>query len=259
MYTDKLLANNLLGITGKDDEALNKLFKEERKFSLIVYKEIEAFGIKGNFDYEHLKKIHKELFKRVYSIAGQDRVDLGFKNISFGKVAPDGELCTFQDGKTLKESAKTIFNDLKKDNYLKDLNFDEFTNRGAEFFIKLNTLHPFIEGNGRTQRLFMTQLSKEAGYNLSFENVSDNDMALASSFAMFGNKRQFKEMFKACCSPLDKEQSKEQDTTTNNISQNNTKTQTTSLISQRLAACKEQQNSIKQDKENKNKSRGMRR
>ncbi|MDR1529932.1 MAG: Fic family protein [Burkholderiales bacterium] len=37
------------------------------------------YSIKGNFDYEHLKKIHEELFKEVYYFAGKERTIEIFK------------------------------------------------------------------------------------------------------------------------------------------------------------------------------------
>jgi fido (protein-threonine AMPylation protein) len=45
---------------------------------------------------------------------------------------------------------------------------------------RLNQIHPFREGNGRTQRLFVEQLASNAGYDLDFSHVSENDMRNAS-------------------------------------------------------------------------------
>lgn len=45
---------------------------------------------------------------------------------------------------------------------------------------RLNQIHPFREGNGRTQRLFVEQLASNAGCDLDFSHVSENDMRNAS-------------------------------------------------------------------------------
>lgn len=40
--------------------------------------------------------------------------------------------------------------------------------------------HPFREGNGRTQRAFLRQLAREAGYDLDWSGV-DRDTNIAAS------------------------------------------------------------------------------
>ena len=36
---------------------------------------------------------------------------------------------------------------------------------------EVNAFHPFREGNGRTQRAFLGQLARDAGYRLRWEHV----------------------------------------------------------------------------------------
>jgi cell filamentation protein len=36
---------------------------------------------------------------------------------------------------------------------------------------EVNALHPFREGNGRTQRAFLSHLARDAGYRLRWEHV----------------------------------------------------------------------------------------
>ena len=44
----------------------------------------------------------------------------------------------------------------------------------------MNHLHPFREGNGRTQRIFFSQLSGRAGYLLRWDRISAEENAAAS-------------------------------------------------------------------------------
>ncbi|WP_202930845.1 hypothetical protein [Campylobacter fetus] len=69
-----LLASNLVG--AKDLKDLN--IKER---AITPRKELELINnpIKGNFDYQHLKDIHKKLFEDVYIFAGFDRADIGLQ------------------------------------------------------------------------------------------------------------------------------------------------------------------------------------
>lgn len=50
----------------------------------------------------------------------------------------------------------------------------------------VNYLHPFREGNGRTQRLFFRQLAERFGYHLDFSAVDSELMMLATIHAASG-------------------------------------------------------------------------
>lgn len=43
-----------------------------------------------------------------------------------------------------------------------------------------NMLHPFREGNGRTQRVFLSQLAQNAGYMLNFAKI-DGDLLMIAT------------------------------------------------------------------------------
>jgi cell filamentation protein len=44
----------------------------------------------------------------------------------------------------------------------------------------LNTIHPFREGNGRTQREFIRELAAEAGHRINWNRVTRAQMVDAS-------------------------------------------------------------------------------
>ncbi|EAI7584198.1 cell filamentation protein Fic [Campylobacter coli] len=167
----RLITDNKLGI--KDE----KLFdKESRKYTSQRIDELITSPIKGNFDYQHLKNIHKALFEDVYTWAGQDRMQMGLKE-KFAKYAPNGAIINFVPGKELDKYSKIIFDELAKNNYLKnskDLN--HFAKNLAKFMGEINALHPFREGNGRTQRIFLNELAKNAGYKLDLNLISKHKM-----------------------------------------------------------------------------------
>lgn len=68
--------------------------------------------------------------------------------------------------------AHKLFSQLKQKHFFAHLSFDEFCLEMAEFYIELNMIHAFREGNGRTQRLLFEHLAIFCGYNLSFKGVS---------------------------------------------------------------------------------------
>ncbi|EAH5118086.1 cell filamentation protein Fic [Campylobacter coli] len=161
-------------------KSLDELFRKERMITNKKALELGKNPIKGNFDYQHLKDIHKALFEDVYTWAGQDRMQMGLKE-KFAKYAPNGAIINFVPGKELDKYSKIIFDELAKNNYLKnskDLN--HFAKNLAKFMGEINALHPFREGNGRTQRIFLNELAKNAGYKLDLNLIPKDKMIMAS-------------------------------------------------------------------------------
>lgn len=175
-FDKELLSSNLVGA-----KTLEELFKIERDITFAKQTVIRKNGIKGNFDYEHLKAIHKELFKDIYAWAGMDRYSIGYRDV-FRKGDTE-----FTHGKRLPEVADKLFDALKDENYFKDLNKEDMIKSLASFLNGVNVLHPFREGNGRTQRLFIEELAKNAGYTLNLSNVSKNIIIQASIQGAKGN------------------------------------------------------------------------
>ena len=59
-----------------------KLFNIEKEFTSVRLQELQNKPIKGNFDFNHLKKIHKYIFQDVYDWAGESRtVEIGKGNL----------------------------------------------------------------------------------------------------------------------------------------------------------------------------------
>ncbi|WP_336992466.1 Fic/DOC family protein [Bacillus toyonensis] len=119
--------------------------------------ELQANPITGNFDLKHLQEIHKYIFQDVYPFAGKLREE----NIAKGSFQ-------FAHASFLKDQATELFKQLKDENTLKGLKIDEFSNRAAHYMAEINVLHPFREGNGRTQREFIRCLALSNGYSLEW-------------------------------------------------------------------------------------------
>ena len=69
---------------------------------------------------------------------------------------------------------------MRNTDFLRGLTRETFAVQAADLMAELNAIHPFREGNGRTQRLFMRELAKGAGHNLDFAVVSKERMLQAS-------------------------------------------------------------------------------
>lgn len=89
----------------------------------------------------------------------------------------------FCDCRFIEEMADEIFKELKHENYLQLCEKENVADRLAYFLSEINALHPFREGNGRTQRLFIEILAERVGAVVDFSEVSAIEMIEASAEA----------------------------------------------------------------------------
>jgi len=150
------ILRNLLDIT--DQEVL--LFVE----SVAVTKRIQELyenpiKIKG---IESLFEIHRYLFQDIYSWAGKKRnVEISKDGKQFFPTTHFENAYRFID---------TLLYDYKK---TRKNNKQQLVEKLAEILDNINYLHPFREGNGRTQREFVRLLALEKGLTLNL-NPPDN-------------------------------------------------------------------------------------
>jgi cell filamentation protein len=58
------------------------------------------------------------------------------------------------------------FAELKTAEFLRGLTVEAFATGAAHFLADLNAIHPFREGNGRTQLIFLAAVAEHAGHPL---------------------------------------------------------------------------------------------
>lgn len=163
VYINSEVLKNKFGITEEKELAR----KERTKSSIRLLEVLDGEAkIKHTFDLEHLQKIHKYLFQDIYSWAGKIRdVDIAKGDTLFCKAI------------NIDNFSKKIFSKLQKENFFKGIaKKEELVEKLASLFLDINALHPFREGNGRTQREFVRELAEERGYNLDFKNISKEEM-----------------------------------------------------------------------------------
>lgn len=126
-------------------------------------------GITGNFDVAHFVSIHKFLFEDIYNFAGLFRTE---------NIAKD--YFQFAEWEYIDSELERLLSELKSENYLVGLSKEQFASRLAYYWAELNVLHPFREGNGRTTREFLRQLSLKNGYILNLYKVNSQELLNAS-------------------------------------------------------------------------------
>ena len=185
-YPNSNILINKLGITNADE-----LHIAEREITALQLAVAQIETISGNFDLAHLKAIHHHLFSDIYEWAGEVR----WVNISKGNF-----FCLYE---FVEEHANSLFKKLKQENYLSNTTAEEIPARLAYYLSEINVLHPFREGNGRTQRLFIEYLAFEAGYDVDFSNVGNKEMIEASAEAFSCDYSSMEEIFRRITTPLD--------------------------------------------------------
>ena len=147
-----------------------KLLEEYEK-SIVALKllSLEKRGISGNFDITHFSNIHKCLFDEIYLFAGLFRSE---------NIAKDN--FRFAEWEYIESELNKLLNNLKKENYLQNLNKNILAEKLAYYMAELNVLHPFREGNGRTIREFIRQLALKNNYYLNFNLVLPTELLNAS-------------------------------------------------------------------------------
>lgn len=161
---------NRLGIT---DRA--RLAQAEADFSALRIAQLWRHPLPGRYDLDHLRAFHRHIFGDVYDWAGE------LRTVNIGKSAlfcPPGELAT---------TGARIFHRLARAGYLRGLGRAAFLDGLTEMLAAINSLHPFREGNGRTQRAFLAQLARDAGWALRWAAMDPATNVAASRAAHAGD------------------------------------------------------------------------
>lgn len=178
-YPNTTVLINKLGI--QDQSELNSV---ERQFVLLKSSQAEQETIFKNIDFNFYKELHKQLFGDLYEWAGTVRsMNISKKGTVF---------CNFED---IERIGTLKFQRLAEQNYLKGLTKSRFIDELTEFYHDMNMLHPFREGNGRTLRLFITLLVRNAGYTLNFSDCDSDLLMIATIKAAQGDLSSLKEVF----------------------------------------------------------------
>src|SRR5258708_7722762 len=74
---------------------------------------------------------------------------------------------------------KQLFGSLKQAEYFEGWSPEDFALHAAHFLATLNAIHPFREGNGRSQNAFLGVLAARAGHGLEFSRLNETAFRLA--------------------------------------------------------------------------------
>lgn len=137
-----------------------------------------------NVDFEFYKNLHRYIFSDIYDWAGTVRkVDMSKKGTNFCPAAK------------IEERANAIFDRLKSQQFLKTIEDDEFVCEFVDLYCDLNYLHPFREGNGRIQRLFLSMLLSNLGKRIDFKEIDADLLMIATIKSVSGDVFMLRDIF----------------------------------------------------------------
>ena len=96
----------------------------------------------------------------------------------------------FAHWRFVDEILSTILGELENDGWLHGRSRASFVERLAYYYGEINACHPFREGNGRTQRAFLRQLSAAANWRLDWSALSREDNIEASQLSLQSGNRE---------------------------------------------------------------------
>ncbi|MBD5521951.1 MAG: hypothetical protein HDR03_12160 [Lachnospiraceae bacterium] len=164
LYEDCSVLKNLLDI--KD-----KTLLDDAEADYVTYrlKEIAINPLPGEYDYEHLLKVHKYIFQDIYEWAGQPRL----LNIYKEEPVLGGISIDYSDMTAISKDTEDVLTEMRKKSW-NNMIVHEAAIQFADSLAKLWRIHPFREGNTRTIVTFCCQYADEIGLNPNRELFENN-------------------------------------------------------------------------------------
>ena len=185
-YPDTSILKNKLDI-----HDIDRLLMAETSLVAVRLYQLYKNPIRGSFDYKHLCRIHHHIFQDLYSWAEKTRTV---------NIAKTNLFCLVQFIPGYAESIfPAYYNDCMR---AKDCP-KEFIHIFTGHYADLNALHPFREGNGRSQREFARELCLKCGYAFDLRQTNHEEMLSASIESLDkGSNAGLEAIFQKCIMPL---------------------------------------------------------
>lgn len=189
LYPDIDVMRNKFGI--RDQASLHKAEVDHVMFRLV---QLEQKPIPGEFDAKHLQAIHKHIFQDVYDWAGDYRV------VDMTKYYDNlGMRMGYWHHQDIGEALGKVTGSLKEEGFLKDTpNSEAFAQRASRYMAAINQVHPFREGNGRSQREFVRTLALSAGYRLDWARVPERELTNVRAKSLVDHGEKLAPVMKQC-------------------------------------------------------------
>ena len=130
---------------------------------------IEQGSPSGQFDLNHLRDIHHHLFQDVYEWAGEVR------QVEISKGGHQ-----FPPKRFIEAGMADVHRRLVEQKYFTGAHKEIFVQDVGGIIGDVNYVHPFREGNGRTQLQYLKQLGDRAGFAVDISKLDPDEWINAS-------------------------------------------------------------------------------
>jgi cell filamentation protein len=153
-----------------------ELEDKEKEYTTARLTQVKAGLVKGNFDIEHFKSIHKHIFGDIYDWAGN------FRSIDIVKseLALNGLLFEYSDKSNVHKEIQTALSKLNNTDW-KSLGIHDKAHEFSKLLSDVWKAHGFREGNTRTTVTFFSQFARENGFPLNEELLAKNSSYVRNS------------------------------------------------------------------------------
>ncbi|MCM4083683.1 Fic/DOC family protein [Paractinoplanes hotanensis] len=175
-----------------DITSSSALSQAETDLSLAAMLRLSVHPLPGSYDLGHLQSFHRQIFGAVYPWAGE------LRTVDIARTGQDVFCrCAF-----IESYSAGVFADLAAEGRLMGLRRNAFVARLAHYYGEINAIHPFREGNGRTQRAFLGQLGRDAGWRIAWSAMDGHQNDTASAAALQGDTTLLATMFESLVRPI---------------------------------------------------------
>jgi cell filamentation protein len=135
----------------------------------------EGLTLRNTYDTTHLLMVHRHLFQDLYSWAGEPRkIETRKETFEGSKVFE-----TFSPPDRIFLELHKAFEPFEDMNKLHGSHLAEFIDHASHLHARLDRVHAFREGNGRTLRAFFSALAADRGFDMTFDVITKERMIAA--------------------------------------------------------------------------------
>lgn len=175
LYEDSQVLRNKLNIKDQD-----KLDEAEADYVVYRLKDLAMNPMPGEYNTEHLLKMHHYIFQDLYDWAGEPRVIAIYKE----EDVLGGMSVEYSDPFDITKDIHFILSDMRKKAW-KNMTREQAATEFCDSLARLWKVHPFREGNTRTTITFCCQYADEIGLNMNREIFEKNSRYVRTALVAY--------------------------------------------------------------------------
>lgn len=175
LYEDRQVLRNKLNIKDQD-----KLDEAEADYVVYRLKDLAMNPMPGEYNTEHLLKMHHYIFQDLYDWAGEPRVIAIYKE----EDVLGGMSVEYSDPFDITKDIHFILSDMRKKAW-KNMTREQAATEFCDSLARLWKVHPFREGNTRTTITFCCQYADEIGLNMNREIFEKNSRYVRTALVAY--------------------------------------------------------------------------